>query len=121
MAEWSYEGQPGFLQDLSLPLYCKMLLSTTWVIPLGLAVVSKLPTCRNNKHSDLIRVFIAVKKCHDQGGSYKGQHLIMSGLSFQRFSSFIFMLRSMVVCTQTWWCARRHGAHAGEGAESSTS
>jgi hypothetical protein len=33
-----------------------------------------------------VRVSIAVKKHHDQGHSYKGQHLIGSGLQVQRFS-----------------------------------
>lgn len=36
--DMSYEGQPGFLQGLSLSLYCKTLLSTTWVLSVGLAV-----------------------------------------------------------------------------------
>lgn len=35
MSEWPYEGQPGVLQGLSLSLYCKALLSTTWVISVG--------------------------------------------------------------------------------------
>ena len=31
--------------------------------------------------------FIAVKRHHDHGNSYKGQHLIGTGLQVQRFSS----------------------------------
>jgi hypothetical protein len=34
----------------------------------------------------LLRVYIAVKRHHDQGNSYKGKHLIGAGLQFQRFS-----------------------------------
>jgi hypothetical protein len=34
----------------------------------------------------LIKVSIAVKRCHDQGNPYKGQHLIGAGLQVQRFS-----------------------------------
>jgi hypothetical protein len=34
----------------------------------------------------LVGGFIAVKRQHDQGNSYKGQHLIEAGLQFQRFS-----------------------------------
>ena len=30
--------------------------------------------------------FIAVKTHHDQGNSYKGQHLILAGFQFQKFS-----------------------------------
>jgi hypothetical protein len=36
--------------------------------------------------SILVRVFIAVKRHHDQGNSYKGQHLIGAGLQVQGFS-----------------------------------
>ena len=32
--------------------------------------------------------FIAVKRHHDQGNSYKGKHLIGAGLQFQRLSPF---------------------------------
>ena len=51
------------------------------------------------------RVYIAVKRHHDHGNSYKGNHLIGAGLQFQRL--------------ETWWCAGRHGA--GGEAESATS
>jgi hypothetical protein len=34
----------------------------------------------------LVRVSIAVNRHHDQGNSYKGQHLIGAGLQVQRFS-----------------------------------
>ena len=34
----------------------------------------------------LIRVSIAVKRHHDQGDSYKGQHLVGAGLQVQSFS-----------------------------------
>jgi hypothetical protein len=34
----------------------------------------------------LVRVSIAVKRHHDQGNSYKGQHLIGAVLQVQRFS-----------------------------------
>ena len=29
-----------------------------------------------------LRVFIAMKRCHDHGNSYKGKHLIEAGLQF---------------------------------------
>ena len=34
----------------------------------------------------LIGVLVSVKRHHDQGNSYKEQHLIGAGLQFQRFS-----------------------------------
>ena len=40
----------------------------------------------------LVRVFIAVKRHHDQGNTYKGKQLIGAGLQFQRFSPL-----------QSWW------------------
>jgi hypothetical protein len=33
----------------------------------------------------LVRVSIAMKRCHDQSISHKGKHLIGAGLQFQRF------------------------------------
>jgi hypothetical protein len=33
-----------------------------------------------------LRVSIAVERHHDQGNSYKGQHLVGAGLKVQRFS-----------------------------------
>jgi hypothetical protein len=38
--------------------------------------------------SVLARVSMAVKRPHDQGNSYKGQHLIGAALQVQRFSPF---------------------------------
>ena len=60
----------------------------------------------------LVRVSIAMKRHHDQGNSYKGQHLIGAGFQFQRFYTLL-----------SWQKAWHHlGRHdAGEGAESSTS
>jgi hypothetical protein len=40
----------------------------------------------------LDRVSIAVKRHHDQGNSYKGQHSIGAGLQFKRLSQF-----------SSWW------------------
>jgi hypothetical protein len=59
----------------------------------------------------LSRGFIAVKRSHDQGNSYKGKHLTGAALQFQRFSQL------------SWQEAQQHaGRHgAGEGAESCTS
>ena len=54
---------------------------------------------------------ISIKRHHDQGDSYKGQHLIGAGLKFHRFS----LLSEQEACQH----AGRHGA--GEGAESSIS
>ena len=52
----------------------------------------------------LVRVFIAVKKHHDHGNSYKEKHLIgVAHLQFQRFSS-------LSSWWGTWWCEGRHGA-----------
>ena len=59
-----------------------------------------------------VRVFIAVKRHHDRGSSYQGQHLIGAGLQFQRFNPFS-------TWQEAWWHAGKYGA--GEGAESSMS
>ena len=56
--------------------------------------------------------FIAVKRPHDHGNSYKGKHFIGAGLQFQRS-------RSLLSWWEAWLHAGRHGA--GEVAESSTS
>ena len=55
-------------------------------------------------------VFIAVKRHHDQGNSYKGKHLTEASL--QRFSP-------LSSWWETWQSAGRHSA--GERAQSSTS
>jgi hypothetical protein len=59
-----------------------------------------------------VRVSFAVKRCHNLGNSYKGQHLIGSGLQFQWFSP-------LPPWQEAWHHAGRHGA--GEVAESSPS
>jgi hypothetical protein len=58
-----------------------------------------------------VRVSIAVKKHHDQCNSYKGQHLIGTGLQILRLSPLSSKW-------ETWQHPGRHGAG---GAESSTS
>jgi hypothetical protein len=60
----------------------------------------------------LVRVSIAVKRHHGQSNSYKGQHLIGTGLLVQRFSPLSSRL-------EAWQCPGRHSA--GEGTESSKS
>jgi hypothetical protein len=52
----------------------------------------------------------AVKRHHDQGISYKGQHLIGAGLQVQRLSP-------LLPWWEAWQLPGRHGA--AEGAESS--
>jgi hypothetical protein len=47
--------------------------------------------------------FIAVKRHHDQGSSYKGKHLIEAGLQFWRFSP-------LSSWQEAWRHAGRHGA-----------
>ena len=47
--------------------------------------------------------FIAVKRHHDQGNSYKGKHLTGAGLQFQRFSP-------LSSWWETWWHTCRHDA-----------
>jgi hypothetical protein len=54
-------------------------------------------------HGVLVRVVIAVKRYHDQGNSYKGQHLIGAGLQFQRFCP-------LSSWQEAWQHAGRHGA-----------
>jgi hypothetical protein len=61
---------------------------------------------------ECLRVSIAVKRHHDQGNSYKGQHLIEAGLQFHRFSP-------LSSWREAWQCPGRHGA--GDGIERSTS
>jgi hypothetical protein len=59
----------------------------------------------------LFWVFIAMKSHHNQGNSYKGQHLTVAGLLVLRFS----LLSSW---QEAWQYPGRHGVG---GAESSTS
>ena len=55
--------------------------------------------------------FIAMKRHHDQGKSYKGLHLIGAGLQVQRFSPL-----------SSWWEAWQHpGRHGAGRVKSSTS
>jgi hypothetical protein len=54
--------------------------------------------------------FITVKRHHDQGNSYKGEHLIGAGLQFQRFNP-------LSSWWEVWQLLGRHGARR---AESST-
>ena len=51
----------------------------------------------------LVRVSIAVKRHHDQGNSYKGQHLIGAGLHFQTCSPLLSW-------QEAWQNPGRHGA-----------
>jgi hypothetical protein len=55
--------------------------------------------------------FSGVKRHHDQGKSYKGQHLIGASFQFQRFNP-------LSSWQEAWQHAGRHGAG---GSESSTS
>jgi hypothetical protein len=64
---------------------------------------SSLPKC--------LRISIVNKRHHDQGNSYKEQHLFGTGLQAQRFSP-------LLSCQEAEQRATRHGT--GEGAESST-
>jgi hypothetical protein len=61
--------------------------------------------------SVFIRVSISVKRHHDQGKSYKGQHLIGAGSQVQRFSP-------LSSWRESWQHSGRHGAR---GAENCTS
>ena len=54
-----------------------------------------IPTCLNLG-------FVAVKRHHDQGNTYKGKHLIGAGLQVQKFSP-------LLSGQETWQCADRHG------------
>ena len=57
-----------------------------------------------------VRVSIAVKKHHDQGNSYKGQHLNGVVLHFQRFISLL-----------SWQAAWQHASrHSVGGVKNST-
>jgi hypothetical protein len=57
-----------------------------------------------------LRVSIAVKTHHDQGNSYKGQHLTGAGLQVKRFSLLL----------SSWWEAQQHpGRPSSRVAESS--
>jgi hypothetical protein len=59
----------------------------------------------------LVRVSITEKRYHGQGNSYKGKHLIITGLQFQRVSLL-----------SSWWEARqRIGTHGAGGVKNSTS
>ena len=49
-------------------------------------------TSNKKKWLVLVRVSIAVKRHHDQGNFYKGQHLIEAVLQVQRFSPLLSRL-----------------------------
>ena len=49
----------------------------------------------------LVRVSIAVKRCHDQGNSYKGKHSIKVAAYTSVVQSIIILAVSMVLCRQT--------------------
>jgi hypothetical protein len=49
----------------------------------------------------LVRVFIAVRRCHVHGNSYKEKHLIEIGLQFQMFGHLSSWKEgSMAACRQ---------------------
>ena len=50
----------------------------------------------------LVRVSTAMRRHHDQGNSYKGKHLIGTGLQFERFSPL-----------SSWWEAWQHTVRHG--------
>jgi hypothetical protein len=63
-------------------------------------------TSRSNGYLNSLHylaTFIAVKRHHDHGLSYKGKHLIGAGLQFQRFSP-------LSLYQEAWWHVGRHGA-----------
>jgi hypothetical protein len=72
----------------------------------------KITDPNNSNITVVVRVSIAEERHHDQGNSYKGQHLIGADLKVQRFSP----LSSWQEAQQ---CPGRHDV--GEGAKSSTS
>ena len=62
--------------------------NTAWMTPSALDTVRSE---RGNKIADkdlvgFLRVFTAVNRHHDQGNSYKKQHLIRAGLQVQKLS-----------------------------------
>ena len=61
---------------------------------------------RSSKSFCLHLGFIAMKRLHDQGLYYKGQHLIWSWLTGSEVPSIIIMAGSMAACRQTW-CWKR--------------
>jgi hypothetical protein len=65
--------------------------------------MSTLPSGKKNTNAVLVRVSIVVKRHHDQGISYKGQHLIVAGLQVQRFSP-------LSSWQEAWQCPGRNGS-----------
>ena len=56
------------------------------------------------KAKPLTKSFIAVKRHHDQGNSYKGKYLIDDGLQFQRFSTeFLVSLETQLYHVMFFW------------------
>ena len=62
--------------------------------------------------SCLSQGFTAVNRHHDQGNSYKEQHLIEAGLQFQRFNLLLSW-------QEMWQYAGRHGTGRAESFTSS--
>jgi hypothetical protein len=54
-----------------------------------------------------LRVSIAEKRYHEQGNSYKGEHLTGAGLQVQRFGP-------LSSCQEAWQLAGRHGVGRAE-------
>jgi hypothetical protein len=76
-----------------------------------MSVDNKSMRKRDHFHHDCLSVSIAVNRHHDQGNSYKGQHLIGAGLQVQKFSP-------LSPRQEAWQHPGRHGTG---GAKSSTS
>ena len=70
----------------------------------------KIPQKKRLKVIVLARVSIAVKRHHDQGNSYKGQHLIWAGLQILRSSP--------LSSWEAWQHPGRHGARRAENSPS---
>jgi len=64
--------------------------------------------CESSKYSYRVSYsFVAVKRYHDQGNSYKGHHLIGADLQFQMSSPL-----------SSWWETWQHsGRHSARGIE----
>ena len=85
------------------PLGCGPLLEETQQnISNRLMLFSQVYTQLFLIYSVLVRVSIALKRHHDQGNSYKGQHLIGADLQVQRFSPLTSRWKA-------WQDTGRHG------------
>jgi len=100
----------SYILGLDMALNCITLKTSLWRIVGGgggEVLLTKEPGIA--EHVCFSEGFIAVKRHHDHGNSYKGKHFIEAGLQIQRFNP-------ISPGQEAWWHTGRHGV--GKVAES---